>query len=402
MASNSGIFEYLMAAAMEKVHSQVLGWIFSLRDSHNLNEKESIGVALLKRILGIENETISIESVVVEYNNFDILIEWKRNGTDCTLIIENKIKSSVHSNQLVRYVEDMKVLVEKEDSFQHYSPYQKERHYYFLLQLIHEKNLHETWRQLNYSSLSNYLRLALQDDQVSITTDVRTMLEQYLDCITRLSDSVDQFILNPAKFGFVFSEGKTRKLVGSKHLHQHQIFSVENYIKANQLETILQKAFYFKLMQEEVLADKEYHIGESHGTAILDLFLPGTVQVQINSTIVPLRKICQFQGAQVKFALAPIPPLLPTENEIKAVLKEYDRQAPEFIADNLPADYKKKKVTRPRGKGFSSVIITSQWWQTASSEKSYTSAAGFVSSSYRQAVDFFDQFPQQQILLSTN
>lgn len=402
MASNSGIFEYLMAAAMEKVHSQVLGWIFSLRDPHNLNEKESIGVALLKRILGIENETISIESVVVEYNNFDILIEWKRNGTNCTLIIENKIKSSEHSNQLARYVEDMKVLVEKEDSFQHYSPYQKERHYYFLLQLIHEKNLHEPWRQLNYSSLSNYLRLALEDDQVSITTDVRTMLEQYLDCITRLSDSVDQFILNPAKFGFVFSEGKTRKLVGSKHLHQHQIFSVENYIKANQLETILQKAFYFKLMQEEVLADKEYHIGESHGTAILDLFLPGTVQVQINSTIVSLRKICQFQGAQVKFALAPIPPLLPTENEIKAVLKEYDRQAPEFIAVNLPVDYKKKKVTRPRGKGFSSVIITSQWWQTAASEKSYTSAAGFVSSSYRQAVEFFDQFPQQPILLSTN
>lgn len=402
MASNSGIFEYLMAAAMEKVHSQVLGWIFSLRDAHNLNEKESFGVALLKRILGIENETISIESVVVEYNNFDILIEWKRNGTNCTLIIENKIKSSEHSNQLARYVEDMKVLVEKEDSFQHYSPYQKERHYYFLLQLIHEKNLHEPWRQLNYSSLSNYLLLALQDDQVSITANARTMLEQYLDCITRLSDSVDQFILNPAKFGFVFSEGKTRKLVGSKHLNQHQIFSVENYIKANQLETILQKAFYFKLMQEDVLADKEYHIGESHGTAILDLFLPGTVQVQINSTIVSLRKICQFQGAQVKFALAPIPPLLPTENEIKAVFKEYDRQAPEFIADNLPADYKKKKVTRPRGKGFSSVIITSQWWQTAASEKSYTSAAGFVSSSYRQAVVFFDQFPQQPILLSTN
>lgn len=402
MTPNSGIFEYLMAAAMEKVHSQALGWIFSLRSTAPDTQQESIGTYLLKKIIGLEGENISIETVTVEYNHFDILIEWTRNGRGCTLLIENKIKSSEHSNQLTRYVEDMKELVDKDSNFRQYYPYQQERHYYFLLQLINEKKLDEPWQPLTYLTLSNYLREALEDDQVSIKERARAMLEEYQNCIVRLSDTVDQFILNPAKFAFVFSEGKTRKLVGSKHLNQHQTFSVENYIKANQLETILQKAFYFKLMQEEVLADKEYHIGESHGTAILDLFLPGTVQVQINSTIISLRKICQFQGPQVKFALAPIPPLLPTENEVKAVLKQYDRKAPEFIAANLPADYRKKKVTRPRGKGFSSVIITSQWWQTSSSEKLHTSAASFVSSSYRQAVEFFDQFPLQPILLSTN
>lgn len=402
MTPNSGIFEYLMAAAMEKVHSQALGWIFSLHSSAPDDQQESIGTHLLKKIIGLEGENISIETVTVEYNHFDILIEWRRNGRGCTLLIENKIKSSEHSNQLSRYVEDMKELVDKDSNFRQYYPYQQERHYYFLLQLINEKKLDDPWQQLTYLKLSNYLRDALQDDQVSIKESARSMLEEYQNCIARLSDTIDQFLKTPAKFAFVFSEGKTRKLMGSRRLNQNQPFSIEDYIKANQLETILQKAFYFRLMQEDVLANYEYHIGESHGTAILDLFLPGTVQVQINSTIIPLRKICQFQGPQVKFALAPISPNLPDKNQNKAVLDQYNRKAVEFIRSFLPQSYKDKKVTYPRGKGFSSVIISNEWWQTNASTEYFGVAAGFVLAIYSQAQDFFNEFPREPTLLTTN
>lgn len=402
MTPNSGIFEYLMAAAMEKVHSQALGWIFSLRSPAPDTQQESIGTHLLKKIIGLEGENISIEAVTVEYNHFDIIIEWTRNGRGCTLLIENKIKSSEHSNQLSRYVEDMKELVDKDSNFRQYYPYQQERHYYFLLQLINEKKLDKPWQQLTYLTLSNYLREALEDDQVSIKEGVRVMLEEYQNCIARLSDTVDQFIKTPAKFAFVFSEGKTKKLMGSRRLNQNRPFSIEDYIKANQLETILQKAFYFRLMQEEILANFEYNIGESHGTAILDLFLPGTVQVQINSTIVCLKKICQFQGPQVKFALAPISPNLPDKNQNKAVLDQYNRKAVEFIRSFLPQSYKDKKVTYPRGKGFSSVIISNEWWQTNASTECFGVAAGFVLAIYSQAQDFFNEFPPEPTLLTTN
>lgn len=399
MTPNSGIFEYLMAAAMEKVHSQALGWIFTLGSPSANSDQESIGTYLLKKIIGLENEKISIETVTVEYNHFDLLIEWKRNGTNCTLVIENKIKSSEHSNQLHRYVEDMKSLVEKDNAFQHFHPYQKEHHHYILLQLINEATLPEPWQQLTYLSLSKFLRTALQEDYISLNAGEKTILEQYLDCIHRLSQTVDQFIANPAKFSFVFSEGKTRKRAGSGHLNLHQNFSVVSYIKANQLETILQKAFYFRLMQEAVLNDKKFHIGESHGTAILDLLLPGIIQVQINSTIVSLKKICQFQGGQVKFALAPIAPNLPTEIEKKSILQQYDKKAVEFIRTYLPQAFKDKKVTYPRGKGFSSVIINNEWWQTNSSTESFAIAARFVEAKYLQAQEFFIEFPTEPTLL---
>jgi hypothetical protein len=391
-----------MAAAMEKVHSQTLGWIFSLRSHSATPFQESIGTYLLKKIVGLESEIISIEIVTVEFNHFDLLIEWKKNGIDCTLIIENKIKSSEHNNQLARYVEDMKSLIEKDSSFQHYYPYRQERHHYILLQLINEETLPAPWQQLTYFGLSKILRSALQQDNLLIDAGEKIMLEQYLDCISRLSETVNQFLLNPAQFSFVFSEGKTRKRTGSKFLNQYQTFSVTEYIKANQLETIIQKAFYFRLMQEAVLRDKEFHIGESHGTAILDLILPGTIQVLINSTTVSLRKICQFQGKQVKFALAPLPPNLSSENEKQLILQQYDRKAVEFIRTFLPEAYKDKKVTYPRGKGFSSVIISNQWWQINSSKQCFAVAADFVVESYLQAQTFFNEFPQEPSLLSPN
>src|SRR4051812_10929012 len=88
-------FEYLGIAHMERMHSQMLAWIFS-KDCCALNSQSK--VTLLNKIFHLENDR-KILNVHTESNNIDILIETDKE----IIIVENKIKSSQHSNQLTRY-----------------------------------------------------------------------------------------------------------------------------------------------------------------------------------------------------------------------------------------------------------------------------------------------------------
>jgi len=94
-----GFFEFIAAADSEKVHSQTIGWIFSKNcNVFEPNEKSEILNALLNQ-KSKKNEDLTPEKVLVEFNDIDILIETKK----CLIVIENKIKSSQHSNQLFKY-----------------------------------------------------------------------------------------------------------------------------------------------------------------------------------------------------------------------------------------------------------------------------------------------------------
>ena len=93
-----GFFEFIAAADAEKVHSQTIGWIFSENcEVFDDNDKSS----MLKELINVKNEKIDFipTRVDVEISDIDILITCG----DKLIIIENKIKSSHHSNQLFKY-----------------------------------------------------------------------------------------------------------------------------------------------------------------------------------------------------------------------------------------------------------------------------------------------------------
>ena len=94
-----GFFEFISAADAEKVHSQTIGWIFSKEcDVFDRNQKSMILNDLISS-KDNKREDFCPKKVNVEVYDIDILIE----TSDHLIIIENKIKSSQHSNQLFKY-----------------------------------------------------------------------------------------------------------------------------------------------------------------------------------------------------------------------------------------------------------------------------------------------------------
>ena len=93
--NQQSFFEFLSLSHQERIHSQIISWIFSL-NFNGANEKQKL--KLLHSIFKLKAKKIKFS--ITEYENIDILIK-----TDSSIIIiENKFKSSQHSNQLEKYL----------------------------------------------------------------------------------------------------------------------------------------------------------------------------------------------------------------------------------------------------------------------------------------------------------
>lgn len=108
-------FEIIGASKTEIRHSNFLAWILNPKASHSLGE------SFLKRFIRemvADSRAIGISEIEVEqldFNNVRILREWKNidiliEFADFVFVIENKILSKEHSNQLSRY----RKVIEKE------------------------------------------------------------------------------------------------------------------------------------------------------------------------------------------------------------------------------------------------------------------------------------------------
>ncbi|MBM3186867.1 MAG: PD-(D/E)XK nuclease family protein, partial [Bacteroidetes bacterium] len=99
-----GFFEWIAAADAEKVHSQTIGWILSEEcEVFSKEERKSILQELFFDPFPEKFKDFKkinkIDSVDVEINDIDIQITCD----NCLIVIENKLKSSQHSNQLFKY-----------------------------------------------------------------------------------------------------------------------------------------------------------------------------------------------------------------------------------------------------------------------------------------------------------
>jgi hypothetical protein len=329
-----GFFEFIAAADAEKVHSQTIGWMFSKNcDVFDDNDKSSI---LNELIFNGENKKVEFipTKVDVEINDIDILITCG----DKLVVIENKIKSSQHSNQLFKYeyLTANNELTAREcflqwkfpDRYNQIKPnlnddnflnvfevlkdeglstkdfkcdleIQGKNPFYIYLTLIEEEPLgtKEKWNKVSYSRLHDVLTNYLKNKEHQDTENF-WILKSYVSTIQNLSSAANSFINNPKDFEFVFKEGKKSEIVN----HEHNAAS--GYIKICKMQTSLQKWFYSKLIEEvksinqELFKSIEYSISETHGTALLDFsFKEITIY---GKECVP---ILQFQGSAIKLAL---------------------------------------------------------------------------------------------------
>ena len=322
---NRTFFEYLGIADMERIHSQIIAWIFS-SDFNALNEKQKID--LLEQVFGLQNVQ-KIKTILTEAYRIDIIIE-----TDSELIvIENKLKSSQHSDQLTRYVD-------------HFKKSHKIQPKFYFLTLVEEKVKDNNWKRISYQHIYNcFSSLQLANNSHAV------IFEEYRIYLGKLNSLLQEFSLNTSKFDMVFLDGKKRKEDKVDFKYQND---QERFIADNQLETILQKSFLNSLSQN--ITKVESHVMDTRGDALIDFNLEG--QIYLNKKA--YNTMIELQGNIIKFAF------------VISGFKEYNNSKKEWLKDIIPImeDLAKSnpfgysKCNKPKSKAYISISkkLNQNYW----------------------------------------
>ena len=177
-SSRANIFDILSVSSMEIRHSNFLSWLLDPHENHGLGDyflKRFLQFAA--RIYGRDNSPISIvnidsmdlDDVLIfrELYNIDVLIVSESNSFD--MIIENKIRSTEHSDQLNRY----RTLICKK--------YPEHRHFFVYLTLDGERPSDEHWVPISYEFVQSLVKSILQNKDLPARP--RMYLEDYFNTL---------------------------------------------------------------------------------------------------------------------------------------------------------------------------------------------------------------------------
>lgn len=247
-------FEQLGIADMERIHSQMISWMFS-QNFEGFNNTKATQINLLNEIF--ELNITEIETSVSEVNAIDILIKCD----NTILIIENKIKTSQHSDQLVKY-QGVNLDLRHDQT----------RKYYYLT-LCEEPSNNITWANISYSKIL----ICLRKIENEILQNFHGMaLQDYIQTINKFTSVAMHFISNTHDYDTVFKEGNKTKMQKLKIDMTEPTY--QNFIRRNQLETILQK-HYFQRVRALLNNPEEYFIVETNGNAILGRHIVRNIEI---------------------------------------------------------------------------------------------------------------------------
>ena len=260
----SSFFDRIGLADMEKVHSAVIGWLFSDYCQALDNIQKSELLCSLFSVTPIKVfQTIKVE---LEQHNMDIIILTDEDTPNAACwIIENKIKSSQHSDQLDKYVSivngEEETIGRSKLSVKDYESFKK---HFCLLTLVDEKARckNAIWNNVTYKKFSQLL-CAMNLD----TNPDGVILGEYRQCITNLSNVLDDFLGNHQAYDNVFTDGSKKKGCKSK-IRTSGKYS--DFIAKNGLETIFQKCFLAHINQLSQKWKYDWSISETHGIALLE------------------------------------------------------------------------------------------------------------------------------------
>lgn len=264
-------FEYLGLADMEKVHSQFLAWIFS-NNCHSINEDQKN--KLFRKIFKLKNNS-KIEEIHTECNRIDIIFKTNKE----IIVVENKIKSSQHSDQLIAY---KKYCEEK---------FPKVKKHYYFLTLIGEHTVEKEWLRISYNDIFKYFKKLI----LAPNNAHSIIIQQYLIYLEKLVEAINSFKKNPSEYDFVFKDGKKRKV---DKIHTAYKNSIEKFIANNQLETIFQKCFLSSLVEQ--ISDVEANVADTRGEALVDFIIWDNISYNGNL----YNTLIQLQGDTVKFVFS--------------------------------------------------------------------------------------------------
>ncbi len=264
-------FESVSLSGQERVHSQVIAWVFSETCSSLLLDEK---LKVLSKLTGRTIQSQSISSIT-EYGDIDILILCDNDA----VIIENKIKIQTHSNQLQKYEKISKEL-----------PLTKSLNCHFIYLSLFPENINEpNWGQKLHKELYEYLSNANKQDNHDTV-----LLGEYLKFHKKLVDAQDEFFRDITKFKDVYTYGSLKKIdkINAKYSNDYTRF-----ISQTQLETIFQIA-YLKVVADKV-GHSSFTLDESHGMALINFEI---ASYDING--IEFKSHLQYQADVLKFNFA--------------------------------------------------------------------------------------------------
>lgn len=263
MERKRNFFDLLALADVERVHSAVIGWLLSDECEALTKEERS---AVLNSLFGLPKDRgVYVKSEMrLEWENIDILwiTESASHGKECW-VLENKVKSSQHSDQLQKYQKSVKKQFDG-----------VEQHYAYLTMIGEPaKKIQEGAEYHNYAyrSLVKELVAYFSDGQSARNADW-TIANEYFKAIQRMTRVTDAFLEDPAKFPHVFIDGNKRMDAKLKSDQGKPINDDDRYIASRGLETLLQKYYFYDIVKEVVGGDiapliENWHVGQTRGNA---------------------------------------------------------------------------------------------------------------------------------------
>jgi hypothetical protein len=175
------IFDILRVSDLEIRHSNILAWLFDSTENHGLG---SMIIQHLIHWLANESNYVvaSNEKEALLRCNYDsFIVRREKDGIDLLLysleakiviVIENKMKSLEHGNQLLRY----KKTIEKR--------FQKYQYHFLYLTLFGDASSEpEIWWSIGYEEVSKWIENSLNVPTLCVGT--KQILEQYLVVLRR-------------------------------------------------------------------------------------------------------------------------------------------------------------------------------------------------------------------------
>ncbi len=308
------MFDALAITGQERIHSQVLCGI--LDPDMAVVPTEQAALFLYRLCFGKkEAEALllggsdRIRAVTTEYNHMDLVVLTERRRL---FVIENKLKSTQGFQQLSRYDQDIEKAKNEISKWDDGQPLQMHKVY---LSLVAEsmKSAPSDWKPVSYNNLSEEL-----DALRRRTNSNNPIFEHYLNSLYYLLSVSKEFLANHNDFPNVFTDGGLKKAEKfhsrikpdlpvrraprndqdkyKATLPHSTLNEKQRYIRANQLETVLQRAFLASMVdfEDERLLD----LWESHGLAM--------VQFQLANVVYSdhwIRLGMQVQGESIKYNL---------------------------------------------------------------------------------------------------
>ena len=258
-------------------HSNMLAWLLTPNESHGLRDQ-----FLRRYLMHVSNDTendflepVEIDSVQIfgvevlrEWRNIDLLIDLDTSDGKWLVIIENKVNSKQHSNQLKRYRE----IVE-----QAYPDYDK---FYLLLSKHREDPDDAAYVSSSYELVHRALKSCIKEFSSSIGAEPAVLLKNYLSLLEQ------KFMPNNKIEALAHKIYKAHKLaidtiIENKPEIQDNISNdlQKKVDESDSLHGLSSSRTYFRFMPNEWktaknLAGKAW--GQNSAYIILEVYLGGT------------------------------------------------------------------------------------------------------------------------------